>query len=128
VNPPLYEYYAVQWNGSRLREFDLPDGVKFASRIDALSPDDAWIVGTSDDNSPITVHWDGVAWSVVPNPLDQIRDGNLDFHDIAMMGPNDVWAVAAKVSADPDLPRLILHWDGRTWSFADGRNGAVIRP
>jgi len=60
----------------------------------AISSDDVWAVGRHDPNFtdylPLTMHWDGVRWRVVPgaNPND---DANL--LDVTAISSQDLWAV-----------------------------------
>jgi hypothetical protein len=87
--------------------------------MSAITPDDAWAVGTylgGSDAQTLIEHWDGVAWSVVPSP------GIGELWDVAAVAPDDVWAAGKTVlrGAGPkgrDLVRpLIEHWDGVGWA------------
>ena len=62
----------------------------------ALSPTDAWAVGLTQDQLRVTVrtltlHWDGVSWSVVPSPNPGPEYNALD--GVAGLAGGDVWAV-----------------------------------
>src|SRR5688500_3688742 len=76
--------------------------------VEVLSATDVWAVGSY--GSPartLTMHWDGIRWSVVPSPN---RDG-ATFHwlsGVDAVSSNDVWAVGIGT---------ILHWDGTQWSL-----------
>jgi hypothetical protein len=66
----------------------------------ALSYSDVWAVG--DDE---THHWDGEAWSVVPNP---ISSTDVDLRAVGGSDTDDVWAGGSNGT--------MLHWNGTAWS------------
>ena len=53
--------------------------------VTSISANDVWAVGVG----PITEHWNGTAWSVVPSP--NVTNGKL--LGVAAVSTNDVWAV-----------------------------------
>lgn len=79
--------------------------------VAAFSDDDVWAVGVSyvdqegGENFPLTMHWDGVAWTIVPVP-DSFGHG--DLVDVDGTSSNDLWAIG--------LGHDALHWDGSHWS------------
>jgi hypothetical protein len=78
--------------------------------VAALSDRDIWAVGVSyvnqegGENSPLTMHWDGTAWTIVPVP----DVGQGDLLDVVGTSSNDVWAIG--------LGHEALHWDGVRWN------------
>ncbi|MDQ5826406.1 MAG: S-layer homology domain-containing protein [Chloroflexota bacterium] len=66
------------WNGEEWTLVPGPDPGPASyglGEIDAVSPNDIWVIGSSYDHSQgsqeiLTLHWNGVEWSVVPNPGD----------------------------------------------------------
>lgn len=74
---------------------------------------EAWAVGGQRPSStsaiPLIEHWNGVAWSVVPDAVDPAVGGFL--YGVTAVSTSDVWAVG---SSGP-LP-LIEHWNGSTWN------------
>ena len=86
--------------------------------VSALSPNDAWAVGTVQTASralPLAEHWNGSAWQVVPTPVGggQVRV----LHDVDAVAGNDVWAVGSQIAIDTgDIHTLVEHWDGARWS------------
>ena len=77
----------------------------------ALSDDDVWAVGSSyvdqegGENFPLTMHWDGSSWAVVPVPDSY---GHQDVRAVDGSSSDDVWGIG--------LGHEALHWDGETWS------------
>src|SRR3954468_2399711 len=58
--------------------------------IKAFAADDAWAVGDT-GNRTLVMHWDGLAWSVVPSPN---PDPNVNIlHAVAGVAGDDLWAV-----------------------------------
>jgi hypothetical protein len=69
---------------------------------------DVWAVG----HSPTIWHWNGKRWSELPAP-DVVPPEQRDaFADVWGTSASDVWLM-------PKRGRLLLHWDGKSWSSAD---------
>jgi hypothetical protein len=95
--------------------------------VAALSPDDAWAVGSLDSTAAIfgatadgavIEHWDGTSWSIVPNPAQSTPGAVLSA--ISVVSPSDIWAAGQQGNPDQttisgDTP-LIEHWDGSSWT------------
>lgn len=68
---------AEHWDGTTFTIVSAPNGPGDASSfqgVAAISPDDAWVVGQSQrfatgSFKPLTEHWDGTAWTLVPAPF-----------------------------------------------------------
>ena len=79
--------------------------------VAAFSDDDVWAVGSSyvnqegGENFPLTMHWDGTSWAVVPVPDSY---GHEDVFAVDGSSPQDIWGIG--------LGHEALHWDGQTWS------------
>jgi hypothetical protein len=88
--------------------------------VASVSGNDVWAVGEADNslgnNEPLTMHWDGTAWSIVPSPTTGIIVGN--FFGVAAAATNDVWAVGSYLPTKGSGQALIEHWNGRAWSVA----------
>lgn len=86
-----------------------PNATSFMNQLNAvaaISPTDAWAVGTSQMNAQIVTlieHWDGQHWSLVSSPA-------LFLYGVAAVSASDVWAVG-----NDNTGAAIEHWDGSTW-------------
>ena len=86
--------------------------------ISAVSPNDIWVVGDQRNDAgvlvPVTEHWDGRSWSLVPAPSGNADTGLLA---VSASGPSDVWAVGDDVLPGSDglAGSLVEHYDGTTW-------------
>jgi hypothetical protein len=80
---------------------------------DASSPDDVWVVGSSDpfgrSTAGLVLHWDGVHWE------QEKIEGIAHLYDVATIAPDDAWALGSPNDIDHDDDWLV-HWDGRRWS------------
>jgi hypothetical protein len=95
--------------------------------VAALSPTDAWAVGTQPNQSqylpkPLAMHWNGTQWSLVNTPTIDVTD--VRFNAVAAVSSNDVWAVGYSYDYDCGLcaQTLIQHWDGQSWSIVPSPN------
>jgi hypothetical protein len=114
----------LHFNGTTWSE--VPSPILDANSVTALSPTNAWAVGTvsvfanhKQHTKPAIEHWDGTSWSIEsspnPNPA-PTKDTAL--HGIAAISANDIWAVGAgNFSTTSGTATLIEHWDGTSWSI-----------
>lgn len=96
--------------------------------VAALSPTDAWAVGSWTDridsehltpSPPLIEHWDGTAWTEVPSPdLGEGEGGALN--TVVAISPSDVWAAGDQDHAAGETTSLIEHWDGSAWNVVPG--------
>jgi hypothetical protein len=126
---------AEHWSGGRWTLTPMavsPDpvhkGIRF-NDVAAASPDQAWAVGAFYAIGPghlfgvtavgaLIEHWDGAAWSIVPNPA-QDQPGAV-LTGISVVSPDDVWAVGQQGNPTQstyagDTP-FIEHWNGSAWA------------
>src|SRR5262249_48380750 len=85
--------------------------------VTVIADDDAWAVGyayTVNQFETLTLHWDGVRWTIVPSPSPTSQSLLLG---VSASATNDVWAVGFAV--DP-ASILIEHWDGSQWAVVSG--------
>jgi|GEM_PF-577843 len=79
--------------------------------ITAISPNDAWAVGTYWSGDPevanLLLHWDGKAWTEDPSSR-KIMGTTVGLYGIAALSADDVWAVGW-------MPRF-QYWNGKQWS------------
>jgi hypothetical protein len=110
---------AERWNGSVWTQTPTPNVQFFDENLLAVSPasaSDVWAVGSINRTSfasrdPITAHFDGTTWTIVPNPTTtggskSILDGVVNF------GGGNVWAVGRSRTAHA----LIEHLTPNGWT------------
>ena len=84
--------------------------------VSAVSSTDIWAAGytyTQDTfypEHPVTEHWDGTAWSLVPSPT---PGSSGELVDVETVDGNDAWAIG-----NSDAGSFGLHWDGRNWTLS----------
>ncbi len=87
-------------------------GNNLLAGVAGVSARDVWAAGGADNaagnTQPLTEHWNGSAWTVVPGPSVL---GNLN--GIATVATNSAWAVGQGLRG-----ALIEHWNGLTWEVA----------
>jgi hypothetical protein len=114
----------LHFNGTTWSE--VPSPILHANSVTALSPTNAWAVGTvsvfadhRQHTKPAIEHWDGTSWTIVssPNPKTApTKDTAL--YGIAAVSANDIWAVGAgNFSTISGTATLIEHWDGTSWKI-----------
>lgn len=102
-----------------------PGGPGGIAAVAALSESDAWAVGTHEPLPkgiyPLTWHWDGHRWTVVPcpSPRDDGQPVRSSLTAVAIDAPNDAWAVGdwTPIVHAPSAYALIEHWNGAKWSI-----------
>jgi len=120
---------AGHWNGSAWSIVPTPNqgaGDNVLLSVVAIGSSDVWAVGYSrpDNNSPrqsLTEHWNGSAWTNVPNP--QVANASNSLFGVGASASNDVWAVGRSLNVPETIlgPRgqtLAMHWNGSAWSIA----------
>ena len=100
------------WNGRKWTEAPAVfDGIY---RIDALSPTDAWAVGTTPEHMTLAKHWDGTRWRTVETP--KIL-GGASLTRVTALSSTDVWAAGQQAMQPYDS--FLEHWDGSQWSVVE---------
>lgn len=89
--------------------------------VTAVSRKDVWAVGWYVDaatrsNTPLTQHWDGSVWGVVPAAPPGLI-GSLQGVDAA--SSDDVWAVGSSRTELQTSAALAVHWDGTAWKIVE---------
>jgi len=95
--------------------------------VAALSSNDVWAVGfffgcSSFLLKPMTMHWNGVQWTVVSTPKLNTND-NAAFNSVVALASNDIYAVGYQPAANGAVLTLIEHWNGTAWSVVSSPNG-----
>jgi len=93
--------------------------------VAALGESDAWAVGTHVPLPrgiyPLTEHWDGQRWRVVPCPSPGgTREPTRSLlAAVAIDAPDDAWAVGqwSPIEHVPPTYPLIEHWNGAKWTL-----------
>jgi hypothetical protein len=118
----------VHWDGRTLRRdvVYVPKAHSVVlSAVAASSADDVWAVGSDrvsgGGERPVTMHWNGVGWRVIPVPR---LPGDGWLAGVVAIATNDVWAVGGLSLGWP----LVLHWDGRRWHGGYGNQLRAIVP
>jgi len=97
--------------------------------IQAISSNDVWIVGagqqnTNDEPASMIMHWNGVAWSLVP--IVNLGNGPNNLDDVSAVSSDDVWAVGMTTTLNPvHQETQIAHWDGTEWRIIPSVNPAT---
>lgn len=109
---------AAHFDGTAWTQVSTPtiqgSGTQGFAGVSALSASDAWAVGSyiyeEGHTLPLTEHWNGHAWRIVPDPV--VGTSDL-LYGVAAVSANDVWAVGST-----DAGGLIEHWNGHKWTVA----------
>jgi hypothetical protein len=120
------------WNGTAWSAVPSPPLSSGSGTLGAVagdSPDDIWAVGTllsgvtDTQESTLAEHWDGSTWQVVPTP-DPGRFGNA-LASVAVLSPDDVWAVGSYYYTEFGTKTLIEHWNGRAWQVVSSPDADI---
>jgi hypothetical protein len=65
----------------------------------------------------LTAHWDGNAWTYVPNP--PIQSGYAFLNGVTALAGDDVWAAGYFTDSSGKDHNLVEHWDGVAWTKID---------
>jgi hypothetical protein len=108
---PLIEH----WNGQAWTQVPQPESRGDLFGVAAVSGNDAWAVGYTDDQATgLIERWDGTAWSVVPSPQPGATENWLSA--VAAISSTDVWAAGRYSAPDGSIQPLYEHWNGTAWS------------
>jgi hypothetical protein len=113
----------MHWNGEAWRVVPSPspdsenDPTPLTGVV-ALSPSNAWAVGYYHEGGAteqtLILHWDGVAWTIVPSPNVNARANIL--LGVTAISATDIWAVGFFIDPEDFAAALTMHWDGAGWS------------
>ncbi len=120
----------MHWNGATWTRVPSPnigaaDNVLYG--VDVASGNDVWAVGYSREPAALThqsliLRWGGAQWSVVPSP--NPNNSNV-LRAVAVVSPDDVWAVGSAQQCLCYRQPLIFHWDGNQWGIVGAPNYAI---
>jgi hypothetical protein len=116
-----------RWDGGSWRVVTVPhaaDAVEEQlSAVSVLSEMDAWAVGHyytgTGAQRPLTMRWNGTAWSVVASPI--VGSGRHELRSVTAISANDAWAVGTYMEGNVRRT-LTMHWDGTAWAVVASPN------
>lgn len=121
--------YAEHWQGNQWTLLPLAVNPQYSSTgiepemqaVAALSPTNAWAVGEATSftanthgRGALIEHWDGTAWKLVPNPLQDSVSAALNA--VTAISATDIWTVGYQPGVNGRQIPLTEHWDGKTWT------------
>lgn len=119
-SPTIYSTLALHWDGSSWSIVPTPNldpaprAYNALLSVSAAATDDTWAVGgapVADAGRAIFMHWDGIAWSLFPAPLEVSFWFNSSRFSVVTIASDDAWSVGAGES---------IHWDGVSWTALGG--------
>lgn len=110
----------MHWNGTQWSVVPSPNGSRPNSTLAdvvAMASNNVWAVGATSNiggaRQPLSEHWDGTQWSIVPAP------GGTSSEDAFLTGVSaagsELWAVGGTYNA-PD-GAFTLRWNGSAWAL-----------
>ena len=116
----------LHYNGTAWSIVDVTAGADRGAltRVSAVSSTDVWAVGTDTTVQPwraLTMHWNGVRWSSIPNPGSD-STSNYELYDLTTLPSGEVWTVGRK-SASGQYPTFAMHWGGGGWAIVNSPDG-----
>jgi hypothetical protein len=115
--------FSARWNGDSWQPVEVPDDNRLAELQDvvAISPGDAWAVGTWSDNRTMIYHWNSSRWKLVESP-NLIGDLN-ELMGVDASSSGDVWAVGkGTIDTARRYRTLIEHLQGGSWHLVPSPN------
>ena len=98
----------LHYNGTQWTQVTSPDsGSTFLYDVAALSPSDAWAVGSGSTGGAYVLRWNGNAWSSAPAPA-----GLLSLSSVTARSDSDVWVAGSDANSAP----RVAHWNGSAWT------------
>ena len=97
------------------------------SGVAALSPSNAWTVGTyltGGGFRTLIAHWDGASWRIVPSP--NVGAGENTLTAVAARSATDIWAVGYRNQVSMARERTLAeHWNGTRWQVIPSPNAGT---
>jgi hypothetical protein len=95
---------------------DPASGSAILRSVTAISPSDAWAVGSQSGYSqPVAYHWDGRTWTLAATPAVGATGNNL-FYRVTALDAGRVWAVGYRSGSASGPQPLVERWNGSTWT------------
>jgi hypothetical protein len=108
----------LRWNGTQWLEYPSYPSPGTAynelTAVKAIAANDVWAVGTYSDTGsrrrPLTMHWNGTQWSVIPTPFNPAVEMYLT--SVAASSPDYVWAVGFYINPATNASANVgMRWD-----------------
>jgi len=118
----------LHWNGTTWSMVSSPDPGPVGNRLNAVaavSPSDAWAVGSSGNSvcstaATVILHWNGTGWKTVKSPDSGACNRLLGINAISA---TSAWAVGESCTfAVNHCHTLIVRWNGTAWSRVTSPN------
>ncbi len=117
---PQRQPLIMHWGGtawSKVKIHGLGSAGGAIDAVSAFSPRDIWAAGYSDIptsryTQPLTLHWNGTAWSVVASPT-----GAGLLNGVSAVSATSAWAVGDTENPDATAGTLTMRWNGTNWSM-----------
>ncbi len=98
-------------------------------QLAVISANDIWAVGEYNNSigyaNPLTEHWDGTQWSIVPSPSPGPNQTISYLYGVSAISTNDIWAVGF-YNAPGGQHTFTIHWDGVQWSIVPSPNAGTF--
>jgi hypothetical protein len=134
----VYQTLAEHWDGGAWSVVTTPNvgpGNNLFNSVTAIGPGDVWAVGlwrpgnSSTYAQPLTEHWNGNGWTVVPTPV--VPNSSTPLYGVGSDASGDVWAVGISVDfpvqpIGPHAHAFALQWTANAWSSV--QTAAVVAP
>jgi len=111
AGPPIVWHF----DGSQFTPVPFPVADASIGGITQITSNDAWIVGSN--GTALTVHWDGTAWTEVPNPGGGAGTVT-GLSQAAAVSSTDIWASGDLTFAGGGFFNFAEHWDGTSWTVS----------
>src|SRR5215470_17669019 len=107
------------------------DGVATITSTDVWAVGDFQNTGPNQFVLPLTEHWNGASWSVVPNPAANVPGFGGNLHGVAATNPLRVWTVGEQFNNSTVDQTLTEHWTLSGWQVLTnppiGTNFSALR-
>lgn len=121
------------WDGTAWNVVPSPNPSAGNNRLNgvaAVAANDVWAVGYDDvgvtSSATLVLHWDGIAWNVVPSPNPPSPGLSPVLNGVAAIAANDIWAVGHFFDGSSSDQTLTMHWDGASWSIVPSANPGLF--
>jgi hypothetical protein len=128
TNDVAAQTFIARWNGSIWSTVLSPNtsvaGDNVLTSVTCASDADCWAVGyhvaLAGPILTLTLHWDGLTWSLVPSPNPNPTQENF-LYGVTCASSADCWAVGLTFLGQ-DYETVIQRWNGSSWSLVASPN------